>query len=275
VGVTRASGLVAMFLLTLALPLGAQEVSEQRVRAAIDDATRGLGQVVGGGSALTGPARATGGLGHFLLGASVSATRIEVEDPRRPEGEVDVVLPVGTIYGALGITDGGLSGLGAIDLMGRTGPVVAREEFGDNRALYALGARIGLLREGALAPSVSAALSRTWIDQLEYGDLDGDEVSFEADVHVTSARLEVSKGFLLATPYAGVGVHRTGIEADYRIPAMRSTGDREIRGKIDSSEAHTVTYGGVEFALALVTASVEAGIYGGGAFGALGLHVGF
>ena len=271
----RAFALGASFLFIQALPLAAQEVSEQRVRAAIEDAVQGLGQVVGGGSALTGPAATTGGLGHFLVGASVSVTRIEIEDPRRPQGEVDVALPVGTIHGALGISDGGPSGLGAIDVWGRTGPVVARGDFGDNRALYALGARIGLLREGALAPSVSASLSRSWINQLQYGDLNGDEVAFEADVHATSARLEVSKAFLLATPYAGVGVHRTGIEADYRIPATHSTGDSEITGSIDASASHTVTYGGVEFALALLTASVEVGVYGGGAFGVLGLHARF
>jgi hypothetical protein len=275
VGVTRTFGLAAALLLLLEIPLGAQQVSEQRVRAAIDDASRGLGQVVGGGSALTGPAATTGGLGHFMLGASVSATGVEVEDPRRPQGNVDVILPVGTIYGALGITEGGPSGLGAIDLFGRAGPVVAREEYGDNRMLYALGARIALLREGALAPSLSATLSRTWLDQLEYGDLNGDEVSFQADVHVTSARLEVSKGFLLATPYAGVGLHRAGIEADYRIPATRSTGNSEITGSVDSSDAHSVTYGGVEFALALVTTSVEVGFYDGGAFAAIGIHAGF
>jgi hypothetical protein len=271
----RLGAFTATLLLALSQPVAAQQVSEQRVRAAIEDAARGLGQVVGGGSALTGPAATTGGLGHFQIGASIAVTRIEIEDPRRPEGRFDLFLPTGTLHGAVGITGGGGLGFGAIDVMGRLGSVVARGDYGDNRTLHAIGARIGLLDEGALVPSVSATLSHTRIDELEYGDLGGDEIGFTAGVHVTSARLEVSKELLLLTPYAGVGLHRSGIEADYRIPASRSTGNREISGKLDTSDSHMMTYGGVEVALALLSASAEIGIYEGGGFGAFGVRARF
>lgn len=273
-GVIRFSALAVSLFASLAHPLAAQSVSEVRVRSAIEDASRGLGQTVAGGSALTAPAATTGGLGHVQIGAAASVTRVEIEDPRRTEGQLDFFLPVGTINAAVGLTGGGVAGLGAVDLLGRVGPVVAREDYRDNRLLYAVGVRVGLLREGALAPAISATIVRTWIDGLEYGDRAGDEISFAGDVRSLSARLDASKQLLLATPYVGVGLDRTAIEAEYRIPASRSTADREITGAFESSSFHSKAYVGVELALALASLTAEIGRHDSGSFAALGLRLG-
>lgn len=264
----------AALLAVLAGPLAAQQVSEARVREAIDDAARGLGQAVAGGSPLTAPAATTGGLGHFQVGVSAAVTRVEIEDARRPTGTLDFFQPVGTINAALGIARGRSAGLGAIDLVGRIGPLVAREDYRDSRMLYALGVRIGLLREGVLAPSISATIMRAWVENLEYGDPERDEISFEGDVRALSARLEASKGLALVTPYAGIGYDRAEIEAAYRIPASRSTGGRDITGRTETSGTHHKAYAGIDFALALAIATIEAGIHDGGGFGAFALRVG-
>lgn len=270
----RNAALLGVILVTA--PLRAQEVSEARVRDAIADGAGGLGQAVAGGSPLTGPAGTTGGLGHLRLGAAATFTSIEIEDPRRSAGTVDFVLPSGALTAALGILGGaGVTGFGSLDVIGRLGTVLPREEIEDSAPLLALGARIGILQGGALLPDVSVTLERAWVTDLTYGE-DDDEVSFSGEVRVLSARADVSKSFLLATPYAGVGLDRSEIEADYQIPEERSTGPGEIRGRIDESGTHARAYAGVEIALALLALSVELGtVDGGGSFAALGARLGF
>jgi len=264
------AALAAGLWLAGAVTLHAQFVSEERVQAAIDDASRGLGQALAGGSPLTGPAATTGGLGHFQIGVAGSLTRIEIEDPSREEGTLEFLAPVGSLQGAVGILDGGPLGFGAVDLLGRVGPVVAREDFDEGATLYAVGARVGILGGSATMPAVSATVSRSWVDGLEWGDPEGDEVSFTGGVSTTSLRLDVSKGFLLVTPYAGVGVDRTAIEADYRIPtALGAT-----KGSTDASSVHQKAYAGIDLALLLARATVEVGVYDGGVFGAVGVRVG-
>lgn len=273
----RAAATFLLAALAAGAPAGesrAQEVSEARVRRAIDDAAGGLGQAIAGGSPLAGPAGVTGGLARFRVGAALTFTDIEIEDPQRSAGSLGFVLPTATVTAAIGILGGGASGFGALDVIGRAGPVLAREEIAENPLLLSLGARIGILREGALVPDVSVALYRTWIDDLAYGE-DGDEVSFDGTVATLSARADVSKSFLLVTPYAGVGLDRSEVAASYRIPADRSTGDGEIRGRIEASDTRGRMYAGIELALALLAVSVEAGTAGGDRFAAAGARLGF
>lgn len=253
----------------------AQEVSELRVREAIDDGARSLGQAIAGGSPLTGPAGTTGGLARFRIGAAATFTDLEIEDPQRASGTVGFVLPAATVNAAVGIWGGGAgTGFGSLDLIGRAGPVLAREEIADNPLLLSLGARIGILREGALLPAVSATVSRTWVDDLAYGQ-EGDEVSFDGEVRALSVRADVSKSFLIATPYAGAGFDRTKVTAAYLIPDERSTGDGEIRGRTEASGTAARAYAGVELAFVLLAFSVEAGTAGGDTFAAVGARLGF
>lgn len=272
----------ASIALTLALvgatASPAQQVSERRVRAAIDDAARGLGQALAGGSPLSGPSPATGGLGHFAVGASGTLTFLEIEDPTREQGTIDFALPTGTVTAAIGITGGadlpgGAGGIGAVDLIGKVGPVIAREDLEETEPLYGVGARVGILREGAALPSLSVSAYRSWVDGLAWGDPDGEDVSFAGDVAAWSIRADVSKKVLLVTPYAGVGFDRTEISAEYRIPPSRSTGGEELAGTIDVSSLHHKAYAGLELALALLTASVEMGSYDGGTFAAVGVRL--
>lgn len=255
----------------------AQGVSEQRVRAAVGDATRGLGQAVAGGSPLTGPAGTTGGLGHFVVSAGASVTRVDIEDPQRPSGTVAFWLPTAALSAAVGILDGvdsggPIGGLGAVDVLGRVGLVTARDEIEDSEKRYMLGARVGILRESAVAPALSVSLERSWTDEIAYGS--PDEVSFGGEVTVTSVRAEIAKGFLLVAPYAGVGIDRTRIEAAYAIPAELSTNGQEIHGSIDPSSSHQTLYGGIDLSLLVLTGSIEAGVYDGGGYAAVAIRAG-
>lgn len=255
----------------------AQEVSEQRIRAAIDDAARGLGQAVAGGSPLIAPAGTTGGLGRFLVSVGMAVTRVDIEDPQRPSGTTDFFLPTAGISAAVGILDGvdsggAIGGLGSVDVMGRVGLITARDEIEDSEKRYMVGARLGLLRESGILPAVSLSLARSWTDEIAYGE--PDDVSFRGEVAVTSVRAEIAKRFLLVAPYAGAGIDRTRIEASYSIPADLSTSGQEIRGSVEPSSSHHTVYGGLDLSLLALTASVEAGVYDGGGYAAVAVRTG-
>ena len=275
-------GLKATVLLVTALVCGAtvaraQEVSEQRVRGAVEDGARGLGQAVAGGSPMTAPAATTGGLGHFLASFGVGVTRVEIEDPQRDSGTADFFLPSVGARLALGITDGiatagAIQGFGSIDLLGRVGLITARDEIGDASKFSGLGVRVGLLSESALSPAVSVSLERAWTEEIAFGE--PDEISFRGDVAVTSIRADLSKSFVLVSPYVGAGVDRTQIDATYTIPEEFSTAGQAIQGSIDPSSTHHTLYAGIDLSLLLLTASVEGGVHDGGAFAAFAVRAG-
>jgi hypothetical protein len=269
--------MLAAWTVALAGSASAQGISEQRVRDAVDDAARGLGQAVAGGSPMTAPAATTGGLGHFLASLGVGITRVDIEDPQRESGTVDFLLPTAGARVAVGLTSGlasggAIAGAGSIDLLGRLGVVTARDEIEDASSLYGIGVRVGILGETPLTPAVSVALERAWTEEIVYGE--EDEVVFRGDVAVTSLRADISKDLVFLSPYAGAGLDRTRIDASYVIPEELSTLGTEVRGSVDPASTHHVFYVGTDLSLLLLTASVEGGVYDGGAFAALAIRAG-
>jgi len=270
-------GLLLVWIVSLAGAAGAQEISEQRVRAAVDDAARGLGQSVAGGSPMTAPAATTGGLGHFLASIGIGVTRIDIEDPQRESGTVEFLLPTAGARFAVGLTsglasEGPIGGAGAIDFLGRVGIVTARDEIEDASKLYGIGVRVALLGETPLTPAVSVALEQAWTEEIVYGE--PDEVSFRGDVAVTSLRADISKDLVLLSHYAGAGIDRTRIDASYVIPGELSTLGTEIRGSIDPGGTHHVFYVGTDLSLLLLTATIEGGVGDGGAFAVVAVRAG-
>jgi hypothetical protein len=264
-----------MCALGFAADAAGQDISEQRVRAAVEDAARGLGQTVAGGSPMTAPAGTTGGLGHFLASVGVGVTRVEIEDPQRSSGTADFFLPTAGVRLAVGITDGigvGGGGLGSVDLLGQVGILTARDRIEDAANVYGLGVRVGLLGESPLTPAASISFERAWTEEIAFGE--PDEISFRGDVDVTSVRADLSKEFLLVSPYVGIGLDRTRIDASYSIPAELSTSGQDIEGSIDPSSTHQTLYAGIDLSLLLLTASVEGGVYDGGAFAAVAIRAG-
>ena len=273
----RSLALLAAWIVSLAGVASGLEISEQRVRAAVEDAARGLGQSVAGGSPMTAPAATTGGLGHFLASLGIGVTRIDIEDPQRESGTVGFLLPTAGARFAVGLTsglasDGPIGGAGSIDLLGRVGILTARDEIEDASKLYGIGVRVAVLGETPLTPALSVALEQAWTEEIVYGE--PDEVSFRGDVAVTSLRADISKDLVLLSPYAGAGIDRTRIDASYVIPAGLSTLGTEIRGSIDPASTHHVFYLGTDLSLLLLTASIEGGVYDGGAFATFAIRAG-
>ena len=273
----RSAAVLAAAVGWRAVAVEAQEVSEGRVREAVEDAARGLGQAAAGGSPMTAPAGTTGGLGHLLASLGVGVTRVEFEDPQRDSGSADFFLPTAGARLAVGITDGIAStgpipGLGAVDFLGRIGLLTARDEIEDAATTYGLGLRVGILGETALTPAISVSLLHSWTEEIAYGD--PDEVSFRGDLAVTSLRADLSKSFVYLSPYIGIGIDRTGIDASYAIPAELSTSGDDIEGSMDPSGTHQAFYAGIDLSLLVLTASIEGGIYDEGGFAALAVRAG-
>ncbi len=234
---------LAIWVGGLAIPARGQVVSELRVRTAIEDASRGLGQAIAGGSPLTGPAPTTGGLGGFRIGAALGVTNVGILDPRRSTGDVDFHVPMGVLNGAVGLWG---PGFGSVDVMGRAGVLTGAGDLEGSVGLLALGGRVAILDESIVMPALTASIFRSWVTGLDFEEFDSDVVSYNADVTSWSFRLDVSKAFVLLTPYAGVGVDRTEIDAAYRIPLGSSTGGVEINGDIKTSSTHGKMYLGLE-----------------------------
>jgi hypothetical protein len=254
-----------------AAPVDGQGVSELRVRTAIEDASRGLGQTIAGGSPLTGPAPTTGGLGGFRVGAALGVTNVGILDPRRPTGDVDFHVPMGVLNGAVGLWG---PGLGSVDIMGRAGVLTGTGDLEGSAGLLALGGRVAILDESIAMPALTASVFRSWVTGLDFEEIDSDLVSYNADVSSWSFRLDVSKAFVLVTPYAGVGIDRTDIDAAYRIPLDSSTGGVEINGDLETSSTHGKVYLGMELGLTPLGLAIEGGTYDGGWFAAVGTRIG-
>ena len=273
----RSLALLAPCIVSRAGAARGKDIAEPRVGAAVQDAARGLGQSVAGGSPMTAPAATTGGLGHFLASLGIGVTRIDIEDPQRESGTVEFLLPTAGARFAVGLTsglasDGPIGGAGSIDLLGRVGILTARDEIEDASKLYGIGVRVAVLGETPLTPALSVALEQAWTEEIVYGE--PDEVSFRGDVAVTSLRADISKDLVLLSPYAGAGIDRTRIDASYVIPAGLSTLGTEIRGSIDPASTHHVFYLGTDLSLLLLTASIEGGVYDGGAFATFAIRAG-
>lgn len=280
-GVVRTAGLICVLVLVALsetrVPVQAQEVSERRVRSAIEDAGRIMGQVISGGSPLLGRGGPAGGLGNLSIGAALQFVDVEIEDPDRSTGTLDFLQPAGWISGDVGLFKGltlapGFGGFAAVDLFGRLGFVTDREGF-ESGTLAALGARVGIIEEGIAAPGVGVTIYRSWLDDFRFNQFAGDDVSYVGDLGTWSLRADVSKQIVLVTPFVGVGLDRTSIDSRYRIPAERSTGGVDIIGETDSSSTHGRIYGGIGLAFAPLNGAFEIGAYDGGVFWTLGFRV--
>lgn len=257
---------VAVALLAALLPsLAHAQISEERVRMAIDDGMAGLGQALAGGSIPLGAAGATGKLGGFRLGGSLNLSWMDIADPTASSGTINFILPTGAFNARVGLV--GRHGIfGGLDAIGRAGPLLAVADLQETRWFKSFGGRVGVVSESTVRPAVSVTAVRTWVSDLQWNEPRGDETSFNADIEGWSMRADVGKTFGLLTPYVGGGVDKTEVSADYRIPAEDSPTDEEIEGEVAVSGTHRKAYVGAELDLRIVTLIGEVGRYESGTF---------
>lgn len=186
-----------------------------------------LGIALSGGNPLPGTASTLGmRLGSLpRISVDIRATAAGPEIPDlRSEETLDETLrfPLGSINADAGVgVFGGFSpaptvgGMGSIDVIGSIGVIpiglASDDGFGDDTPLtWALGARVGILRESFTLPGISVTGMFRDLGQVEYGDptFEEEEAFFQADLSALSVRGAISKDFLFMSATAGVGWDR-------------------------------------------------------------------
>jgi len=215
-------------LLLLGLPLQAQ-TPPQGVVTLAEDASRTFLFLVGSGTIT--PATVHGKpfpIPHFDLAVATNLVSFRSVNPADPAKEINGVLVVPYIQGELGVFDGVslvpglLSGVGAVDVLVRYLPSTRLSALGSSLNTpqgFGFGVKIGILKDRLLppVPGVSVTVFHTTWGNLE-GDYQegGNYVGVRMKARVLRMSLDVSKNFLLFTPYAGAGYERGTLNVDWR-----------------------------------------------------------
>jgi hypothetical protein len=184
-----------------------------------------VGIALSGGNPVPGTASTLGmrlgALPRASLGLRVTAAAIELPPVDRVGQQSHLRFPVGSISadGSLGIYQGmallpTVGGFGSVDVLGSVGVMpLPRGEGFDNGAVptWALGARLGVLRESFTAPGVSIDFMYRSLGDVSYGspDLrDRDAFLKLSGYHVTSVRGTAGKRVFGFGATAGVAYDR-------------------------------------------------------------------
>lgn len=284
-----ASSALVLSLLGAAGPLAAQNAQCQpyagEARAfnicnAVVDGTQAfhpvLGLLTSGGSPVLGTMSGLGGFGHFYVSARVNATRVVLPDLNY-DGSTTTVGPGDRLFfpspvleAAMGVYGGTRSGLLSLDLLGSAQllPTTQVANFsvapgarriGSVALGLGFGARIGLLRETALAPGVAVSVMHRNIPQLRYGDLGaGANLSFATGLNAINLRLTAGKRFSALNLGGGLGWDRyTGDAiAQFRDP---TTGIPEPAINVSLSHSRTMGFADAGLDFRHVKLTAEAG----------------
>ena len=127
-------------------------------------------------------------------------------------------IPVGAIQGdlAIGVFNGitlvpTMGGLGSIDLLGSVAFVPVIDQVGLEEAIvsWGVGARVGILKGGLVAPGLSVSGMYRRLGEVQFGDIaDDDPGEFAMDLSTLSLRAALSKGFLMFDFVVGAGYDR-------------------------------------------------------------------
>ena len=124
-------------------------------------------------------------------------------------------VPLGAIQGdvAIGVFNGitlvpMLGGLGSVDLLGSVAFIPVIKSVGLEEAIvsWGLGARVGILKGGLLAPGLSVSGMYRRLNEVQFGDIeDEDPGEFAMDLTTLSLRTALSKGFAMFDFAVGAG----------------------------------------------------------------------
>lgn len=127
-------------------------------------------------------------------------------------------IPVGAIQGdlAIGVFNGitlvpTMGGLGSVDLLGSVAFVPVIDQMGLEEAIvsWGVGARVGILKGGLLAPGLSVSGMYRRLGEVQFGDIaEDDPGQFAMDLSTLSLRAALSKGFLMFDFVLGAGYDR-------------------------------------------------------------------
>ena len=165
---------------------------------------------------------------RFAVTARVNAVLTEVPDLQEMSAQLNATnpsldsvpttrMPLGAIQGdlAIGVFNGitlvpMLGGLGSIDLLGSVSFIPMIEDAGLEDAIvsWGVGARVGILKGGLVAPGLSVSGMYRRIGEASFGDIeaeDPDPGEFAMDLSTLSLRAALSKGIAMFDFAVGAG----------------------------------------------------------------------
>lgn len=133
-----------------------------------------------------------------------------------PVGALQADLAIGVFNGITLVPT--MGGLGSIDLLGSVAFIPVIQDLGIEEAIvsWGVGARVGILKGGLLAPGLSVSGMYRRLGDVQFGDIaDGDPGEFATDLSTLSLRAVVSKGVAMLDFALGAGYDRYASETDF------------------------------------------------------------
>jgi hypothetical protein len=291
----RRAGCGAAALLFACVTQAAAQSSELRAQCgtASGAAVRGLCEAVAdasvilqpraalaltGGNAVPGSASTLGmrlgSLPRVSANLRITAAAVSLPPIERVGSRDNINFPLGSINAdaSIGVYQGlallpTVGGFGSLDLLGSVGvlPLPRGEGFNDSAPVsWAVGARVGLLRESFTAPGVSIDVLHRRVGSLSWGspDLTEEDVHLQHNgVRVTSVRGTVGKRFFGFGVTGGAAWDRStaDVHARLRDPVVLDPGRvLEIRQQ-GLSTTRTALFGNASLTIMILNLATELG----------------
>ncbi|MBI4408716.1 MAG: hypothetical protein HY561_03350 [Gemmatimonadetes bacterium] len=297
----KAFGLVlAALALLAARPVRAQDnelaeacaVASQDARSfcllvaqAIEIAQPRLGMALTGGNPVPGTASTLGmrlgTLPRISLAGRGTAMRTSIPDirTRGSEDAIDFFIPSLDLDAAVGLFSGfspapTVGGLGSIDVLASVGviPVPSGEGFAEESPFsWALGARVGILRESFLLPGISVSGMYRRLGDVAYGDPElrgsaqgGDDAFFTAEnISTLSVRAAIGKRLLFLGATAGVGYDRYSGDVAFGVRTLIGSDRFPDRGSIELENDRISAFANLSWTLLILHVVGEVGFQSG------------
>ncbi len=213
-------------VLAIAGSLSAQSL-EETAAGAVNTLAPSLSPLLVGEHLAT--ANTLGSLPHLRVGIGVNFAKATFQNPAANDS-IEAWVPFPFLMADVGVFPGLsltplITGVGSIDLIGKfsvfPGLENASEYIKNVPAFWAIGARIGLLKDHLWSPAAAITVIYGNFSPFEMqgGTPEGDSVYLRAGFNATGLYLQVSKNVLVFTPYLSLGWVKGTPSAEYKTPA--------------------------------------------------------
>ena len=247
---------------------------------AIEIAQPRFGLALAGGNPLAGSASTLGmrlgSVPRIAAEARITGVKADLPPIERigSSNDIDAFVTALNLDATVGLFNGfsilpTVGGFLSFDLLASAGLVPLPEDdgFNKNASAWAVGARLGVLRESFTAPGLSLSATYRWVGDVDFGDrtLQTDQAYFTSSgFSVRSLRAVVGKRLLFLGVSAGIGWDRykSDVELGVANPGILTP---RFDFTEDGFETRRVVYfGALQYTLLVMSLNLEGGYQTGG-----------
>lgn len=252
------------------------------IAATIDMAQPRFGIALSGGNPVPGASSTLGmrigSVPRISVAGRVTGAKVDLPSIRQrtSSGDIDFLLKSVNIDAAVGLFGGysllpTVGGFGSIDLLASAGALFVPDEGGfhdETKKSWAVGARVGLLRESFTAPGIAVTGMYRRVGDIEFGDrevVNSDAYFQLEDLSALSVRGTVGKKIVSLGAIAGVGYDRYSSDVSFRHTTAVPFGTASPTHRANGFDNDRVTFfGGLTWTLLVLSATGELGWQNGG-----------